>query len=89
MKIEKTIPYSSRLTRWVDRLLPFQFTIRHEPERNLGMADYLSRHPSPSANSSLLAEDLWTDWFTVNEIATNCNLSGINQPQASTRIRKQ
>ena len=35
--------YSSRLTRWVDGLLPFEFSIVHTPGRTLGMADYLSR----------------------------------------------
>ena len=39
--------YSSRLTQWVDRLLPFDFEIFHAPGRTIGIADYLSRHPSP------------------------------------------
>ena len=37
--------YSSRLTRWVDRLLPFEFEIAHAPGRMMGIADYLSCHP--------------------------------------------
>ena len=37
--------YSSRLTRWVDRLLPFDFEIFHAPGRTIGIADNLSRHP--------------------------------------------
>ena len=44
--------YSSRLTRWVDRLLPFQFTVTHSPARTVGMADYLSRHPSSSTKTT-------------------------------------
>ena len=61
--------FSSRLTGWVDRLLPFQFTLSHESGRTLGMADYLSRHPSSSDNDiNLKAEDLWNTWSTVNEI---------------------
>ena len=61
--------FSSQLTRWVDRLLPFQFTGCHEPGRTLGMADYLSSHPSPSNNNiKLKVEELWNYWFTVNEI---------------------
>ncbi len=35
----------SRLVRWVDRLLPFNFTIEHIPGKMIGWADYLSRHP--------------------------------------------
>ena len=34
------------------------------------MADYLSRHPSPSNNNIKLrkAVELWDNWFTVNQI---------------------
>ena len=38
--------YQSRLTRWVDRLLPFHFSVEHIPGKNMGFADYLSRNPS-------------------------------------------
>ena len=31
--------YQSRLTRWVDRILPYQF-------KAMGMVDYLSREPN-------------------------------------------
>ena len=62
--------YSSRLTRWVDRLLPvFSFTVTHSPGETIGMADYLSRHPWPSnENNQIKAEELLNDWFTVNKI---------------------
>ena len=38
--------YQSRLTRWVDRLLPFHFSVEHIPGKNMGFADNLSRNPS-------------------------------------------
>ena len=38
--------YNSRLTRWVDRLLPFQFNIEHLPGAKMSLVDYISRHPS-------------------------------------------
>ena len=60
--------FSSRLTRWVDRLLPFEFSIVHTPGRTLGMADYLSRHPSEYEGSVAKAEELFNDWFTVNVV---------------------
>ena len=41
--------YQSRLTRWVDRLLPFHFSVEHIPGKNMGFADYLSRNPSSDA----------------------------------------
>ena len=67
--------YSSRLTRWVDRLLPFQFRVVHAPGRTMGMADYLSRHPSESKgnDNKIKAEELWHNWFTVNEITKQSN----------------
>ena len=60
--------FSSRLTRWVVRLLPFEFSILHTPRRTLGMADYLSRHPSEFEGSEAKAEELFNDWFTVNVV---------------------
>ena len=57
--------FSSRLTRWVDRLQPFDFVV-HVAGRTLGMADYLSRHPTELQGASLKAELLWNEWFTVN-----------------------
>ena len=58
--------FSRRLTRWVDRLLPFEFQVIHAAGRTLGMTDYLSRHPSELKGLSLKAEALWNEWFTVN-----------------------
>ena len=40
--------YQSRLTRWVDRLLPFNFNIEHIPGKQMGFADYFSRNPNES-----------------------------------------
>ena len=60
--------YSNRLTRWVDRLLPFDFDIFHAPGRTIGIADYLSRHPSQIEGESVKAKELWNNWFTVNHV---------------------
>ena len=38
--------YQSRLTRWVHRLLSYQFKIVHIPRKDMGMFDYLSREPN-------------------------------------------
>ena len=37
--------YQSRLTRWADRMLPFEYTISHIAGAKIVMADYLSRSP--------------------------------------------
>ena len=39
----------SRLTRWLDRLIPFDFRIEHKPGAKIGLEDYLSRLPSREA----------------------------------------
>ena len=41
--------YNSRLTRWVDRLLPFDFSIDHLPGTKLELVDYISRDPQQQA----------------------------------------
>ena len=38
--------YNIRLTRWIDRLLPFDFNIEHIPGTRMGLVDYISRQPN-------------------------------------------
>ena len=38
--------FISRLTRWYDRLLPYDFKVEHRQGSKMGTADYLSRFPS-------------------------------------------
>ena len=40
--------YQSRLTRWVDRLIPLNFNLEHITGKYTGFAYYLSRHPNNS-----------------------------------------
>ena len=37
--------YNSRLSRWIDRLLPYNFTIEHMPGAKMGLVDYISKNP--------------------------------------------
>ena len=37
--------YNSRLTHWIDRLIPFLFDIEHLPGAKMGFVDYFFRHP--------------------------------------------
>ena len=81
--------YSSRLTRWVDKLLPFDFSIVHTPGRTLGMADYLSRHPSKYEGASILAEKLYNDWFTVSVVDDiTPNFTGLANSREPIRSRE-
>ena len=50
------------------RLLLLEFEVVHVPGRSLGIADYLSRHPTELQGASVKAETLWNDWFTVNSV---------------------
>ena len=50
--------YQSRLSRWADRLIPFDYHIEHIPGSSLGIVDYLSRYPTfeaplPSSHDEL------------------------------------
>ena len=38
--------FNSRLTRWVDRLFLFHFKMERMPGAQLGLVDYISRHPN-------------------------------------------
>ena len=48
----------SRLTRWLDRLSPFDF--RHKPGAKIGLVDYLSRHPSREATPISTHDNMFT-----------------------------
>ena len=43
--------YNSRLTRWIDRLLPFDFNIEHIPGTPMGLVDYISSQANQKAKS--------------------------------------
>ena len=76
--------YSCKLTRWVDRLLPFDFEIFHAPGRTIGIAVYLSRHPSQIEGISVKATEMWNNWFTVNHVY---NVNSILAEEFSGPIR--
>ena len=64
----------SRLTRWLDRLIPFDFRIEHKPGAKIGLADYLSRHPSREATPISTYDNM----FTVAKINLICIALGFN-----------
>ena len=49
--------YQSRLTRWVDRLLPFHFKVEHIAGKDMGFADYLSCHPNSAPTGEIMNEN--------------------------------
>ena len=59
---------TSRLTKWVDRLLLFDFEKAEWSKKSTGIADYLSKYPSGTQGRTMKAESLWSNWFTVNAV---------------------
>ena len=59
----------SRLTRWADKLLPFDFTVEHLPGKDIGFVDYLSRHPSGEPAPVSLDDEKFVT-ASVNQIRT-------------------
>ena len=67
--------YQSRLARWADRLLPFDFEVIHVPGVTLGIVHYLSRYPTFPAPAPSKYDEL----FVVESIeAFHLALSFIN-----------
>ena len=81
--------FSSRLTRWVDRLLPFDFQVVHVAGRTLGMADYLSRHPTELYGSTIKAETLWNEWFNVNSVISLNNVLDFAVKRAASKASRR
>ena len=50
----------SRLKRWLDRLVPFDFQVEHKPGAKIGLADYLSRHSSNEAAPISMYDKMFT-----------------------------
>ena len=57
--------FSMRVTRLVDRLLPFDFNIVHTAGRTLGLVDYLSGQPSQFEGTLAKAGELFNNWFLI------------------------
>ena len=49
MREKRANKSNSCLTRWVDRLLPFYFSIDHLPGSKMGLVDYIYREPQQKA----------------------------------------
>ena len=62
--------YNSRLTRWVDRLLPFDFSIDHLLGSKMGLVDYISREPRQKLLTSplMMSYSLLPYWTLLNAV---------------------
>ena len=50
----------SKLTRWLDRLIPFDFQVKYKPGAKIGLDDYISRHPSLDAQPVSTYDSMFT-----------------------------
>ena len=64
--------YNSRLTRWVDRLLPFDLLFEHIPGAKMRLVDYISRQPNQGAKVS----NKYYEEFAVATITRICDAIG-------------
>ena len=73
--------YNSRLSRWVDRLLPYQFKIEHFLGAKMGIVDYISRNPYQPAESiskydeEFLVATLSRNYFDAKLLQQKYNIS--------------
>ena len=66
--LKGNITFTSRLTRWVERLLPFEFEVRKGSGKSTGVADYVINCPLEVEEQTIKAESLWQSWFAVNRV---------------------
>ena len=59
--------YNSRLSRCIERLLPYNFSIDHMPGAKMGLVDYFSRIPFAQAKK-ILAHDEHSVVLTISKV---------------------
>ena len=59
-KNKKNNTMFSRFTRWLDRLIPFDFCVEHKPGAKIGLANYFSRNPGDLAKPISKYDSMFT-----------------------------
>ena len=78
----------SRLTRWADKLLPFDFTVEHLPGKDMGFVDYISRHPSGEPVPVSLDDEKFVI-ASVNQISTLLGFDHLMPKNSWAQIRNK
>ena len=78
----------SRLTRWADKLLPFDFTVEHLPGKDMGFVDYISRHPSGEPVPVSLDDEKFVI-ASVNQISTLLGFDHLMPRNSRSQIRNK
>ena len=66
--------FNIRLTRWIDRLLPFHFDIEHLPGATMGLVDCISRDPNQKAKKV----SAYDEEFIVAKLKNNFRIYEFN-----------
>ena len=74
--------YNSRLSRWIDRLLPYNFTIEHA---KMGLVDYISRNPFARAEKISTYDEHFVV-ATVSKIRDSMKSLIINKQKATKKF---
>ena len=77
----------SRITRWLDRLIPFDCQVEHKTGAKVGFADYLSRHPSSDAKPVSTYDSM----FTVAKIIQSRSALGFEKeifPEVDSSLQR-
>ena len=77
--------YQPRLTRWADRMLPFEYTISHIAGAKIGKADYLSSSPNFEAQPKSKYDEQFVV-KTIENFDEACRV--INTPATDKEIGK-
>ena len=78
----------SSLTRWADKLLPFDFTVEHLPGKDMGFVDYISRHPSGEPVPVSLDDEKFVI-ASVNQISTLLGFDHLMPRNSWSQIRNK
>ena len=77
--------YNRRLSRWIDRLLPYNFTIEHMPGAKMGLVDYISRNPFARAKKILTYDEHFVV-ATVSKIRDSMKTLIIDKQKATKKF---
>ena len=79
--------FNSRLTQWVDRLLPFQFDIERLPGAKMGLVDYFSRHPFQKAKKVSAYDEEFIE-AKLKLISTSINTLELNTTKSASHLHQ-
>ena len=77
--------YNSRLSRWRDRLLPYNFTIKHMPGAKMCLVDYISRNPFARAKKISTYDEHFVV-ATISKIRDSMKSLIINKQKATKKF---